>query len=310
MTNLIKPILFLLVLTLIVNKANAQDDLLYQLETIYESRSSKVQSTWKTVRLISGHSTRVMDPGVLNFVIGHRFGTVNMGVEEFWGLDDAQTRLGFEYGLVKNLNIGIGRSSYDKVVDGYLKYRLLQQTVNESVPLTLTLFSSMAIKTGDQAFSDPEFDNEFSQRLQYSYQLLIARKFSPKLSVQIMPSLIHRNTVTYADEPNDIYSIGVGGRFKISNRTSINAEYYPQFNNTNEFTNALSFGVDIETGGHVFQLHITNSRAMIEPGFIAETTGNWSEGDIHIGFNVARAFNLKAKSKKKKMLVEINNANR
>ena len=282
-----------------VSTGFAQDDLMSLMQESQPEQSYEVTSTWKGMRLISGHTTRVLNPGVMDFVISHRFAPINTGIDEFFGLDDSQIRLGLEYGIVKGLTVGVGRSSHEKVVDGYLKYQVLTQKENKGAPITLTGFTSLAIKTGDGAFSDPDFDNSFSQRLHYSYQLLIARKFSSKFSAQLMPSLIHHNTVTYESEPNDVYALGVGGRYKISNRMSINAEYYPQFNNTDEFTNALSFGVDIETGGHVFQIHITNSRAMIEEGFITGTTGEWSEGDIHIGFNVARSFNLKAGKKKK-----------
>lgn len=275
-------------------KSTAQDDLMSLLEESSEDEPVEVTSIWKGMRLISGHTSRVLNPGVMDFVISHRFGRVNGYIDEFYGLDDSQIRLGLEYGIVKGLNVGIGRSSDQKVVDSYLKYQFLSQKTN-GMPLTMTAFSSIAIKTGDGAFSDPEFDNEFSQRLYYSSQLLIARKISSRLSLQLTPSFVHRNTTRTIEDSNDIFALGVGGRFKLTNRTSLNVEYYPQFNKTEEFTDAFSVGFDIETGGHVFQLHVTNSRGMIEQAFITETNGEWGKGDLHMGFNVARSFNLGAK---------------
>ncbi|MFY0627295.1 MAG: hypothetical protein JXR07_13425 [Reichenbachiella sp.] len=284
----------------------AQEDLMSLLEeSTTTSTSYEVTSTWKGMRLISGHTTRMLNPGIMDVVISHRFGRINDGVEEFYGLDNSQIRLGLEFGITKWMNFGFGRSSHDKVVDGFFKFKILTQKEDNSMPITLNGFTSLAIKTGDGAFSNPEFDNQFSQRLYYSYQLLIARKFNSRLSLQVMPSLIHRNTVRTVEEPNDVIAIGVGGRYKVTNRMSINAEYYPQLNSVETYTNALSFGVDIETGGHIFQIHVSNSRAMIESGFIAETTGLWSEGDLHIGFNISRSFDLKAgKEKRQKKKLE------
>lgn len=294
---------YLLLIVLLTGRffSHGQDDLLSLLEeTDADAGKAQVLSTWKGVRLINGHTTRMMNPGIMNFVISHRFGRINNWIDEFYGLDDSQIRLALEFGLTNNLNAGIGRSSNEKVVDGYLKYRILSQRENNSIPVTVTAFSSVAVKTYKEFF--PDQDASFSQRLIYSYQLLIARKFGNNLSMQVSPSLIHRNVVQNPREENDIYAVGVGGRYKISNRSSINAEWYPQFNNSGDYTNALSFGIDVETGGHVFQLHVTNSRAMIESGFIAETNGDWSAGDLHFGFNISRAFNLKAGKRTKKDL--------
>lgn len=292
-------ILIISLLVLGVSEVKAQDDLLAMMEDSVYTANQPISSTWKGMRLISGHTTRLLKPGVMDFVISHRFGKVNDGVNEFFGLDDAKIRLGLEFGITDWLNFGFGRSSYKKTVDSNLKFRLLSQTDDNHIPITISGFTSLAINTDSDSFVDPE-NIEFSQRLTYSYQLLIARKFNSNFSMQIMPSLVHRNLVLTKEEANDIYALGVGGRYKISKRTSINAEYYPQFNSVSEFTNALSFGVDIETGGHVFQLHVTNSRAMIEPYFIAETTGKWGDGDIHLGFNISRSFDLKSKKDKKK----------
>ncbi|MEP2024947.1 MAG: DUF5777 family beta-barrel protein [Reichenbachiella sp.] len=273
----------------------AQDDLMSLLND--EEGSQEVEATFKSTRLISGQTTEMRSAGILDFVISHRFGRVNQGIEQFYGLDDAFIRLGLDYGITDRLNVGIGRSSFQKIVDGSLKYKILiQQTGEKSMPVSLVAFTSLAIKTGDGAFSDPTVDHPFSDRLYSTFQLLASRKMNTNLSLQLMPTYIHRNLVPSDEYPNDVIALGVGGRYKISKRVAINAEWFPQVTEKGpEVTNALSFGVDIETGGHVFQLHITNSRSMIEQGFISETTGNWSDGDIHLGFNISRVFDLTPK---------------
>lgn len=272
--------------------AFAQDDLMSLLAE--EEKDQEVEATFKSTRLISGQTTEMRSAGILDFVISHRFGTVNQGIEQFYGLDDAYIRLGLDYGVTDRLNVGIGRSSFQKVVDGSIKYKILiQQTGKKSVPVSLVAFTSLAIKTGDGAFSDPTIDHPFSDRLYSTFQLLVSRKMNTNLSLQFMPTFIHRNLVPSGEYPNDVIALGVGGRYKISKRVAINAEWFPQVTEKGpEVTNALSFGVDIETGGHVFQIHLTNSRSMIEQGFISETTGSWSDGDIHIGFNISRVFDL------------------
>lgn len=270
----------------------AQDDLLSLIDE--EEDTQTVDYTFKSTRLISGQTTEVRSAGVLDFIISHRFGRVNEGIEQFYGLDDSQIRIGLDYGITDRLNVGIGRSSFQKIVDGMVKYKVLtQQTGEKSMPVSLVAFASIAIKTGSGAFLDPTLDNPFSDRLYFSYQALISRKISNKLSLQLMPTYVHRNLVPTREFPNDVIALGVGGRYKVSNRVAINAEYYPQVTEKADgIYDALSFGVDIETGGHVFQVHITNSRSMIEQGFVSETTGTWGDGDIHMGFNISRVFDL------------------
>ena len=164
------------------------------------------------------------------------------------------------------------------------------------MPVSVSIFTSAALTS--VKWPDPERTNYFSSRLSYTTQVLIARKFSQGFSLQISPSFIHRNLVATEIDPNDLWAIGAGGRIKLTKRTSINAEYYYLNNNSRNYMsqpvyNPLSVGFDIETGGHVFQLIFTNSLAMIEKGFIGETTGRWLKGDIHFGFNISRVFTLK-----------------
>lgn len=269
--------------------------LLDELEKEQDSVQQVADATFKGTRLINGHSVETDGEGELNFIIAHRFGRINGGAYEFFGLDESNVRLALEYGLTDRLNIGIGRSSFEKVVDGFVKYRLLQQQSGaQEVPVSVTAFSSMAINTLRNEI--PERALQFKSRVDYTYQLLVARKFNSDLSLQLMPTLVHRNLVMTADQDNNLYALGIGGRYKLTNRVALNLEYYYRINAEEEesfYYNPLAIGFDIETGGHVFQLHFTNARAMIEEGFITETTGNFFSGDIHFGFNISRVFQLK-----------------
>lgn len=270
-----------------------------------EERTDYTIATFKTTRLINGHSIETNAGGVLLFLIQHRFGRLNGGAYEFFGLDNSTTRLALEYGITDNLDIGIGRSTFEKTMDGFLKYKLLRQsTGKKNMPLTLTLFTGIAVKT--LRWQQPNRTNYFSSKLYYTFQVLAARKISTNFSIQLSPTLIHRNLVAVKEDKNDVFAVGIGGRYKLSGSFSINAEYFYVFPNQivseingEKVHNSLSVGVDIETGGHVFQLHLTNSRGMIEKFFVTETTGSWANGDIHFGFNISRVFTIVDKTKKK-----------
>ena len=281
-------------LCLVTGCVLAQGGLLDELENQPSSETVYTEATFKGTRIINGHSVEVRDPGVLDFVISHRFGRLNGGAYEFFGLDEANIRLGLEYGLAKGLNIGIGRSSFEKTFDGYAKYQLLRQQRGATpVPVSVVGFASVAVNSLRN--ENPERSLPFSARLDYTYQLLIARKFSSAFSLQLSPTLVHRNLVATRTMDNTLLALGVAGRYKLTQRIALNLEYYYRFNAAPEelFYNPLAIGFDIETGGHVFQLHFTNARAMIEEGFITETTGNFLSGDIHFGFNISRVFQLK-----------------
>jgi hypothetical protein len=272
----------------------AQDDLLELADKEAAPKSDFVESTFKGTRLINGHSVETRKRGVLDVIISHRFGRVNTGAYEFFGLDESNVRLGADYGITDRLNVGVGRNSFEKTYDGFLKYKILRQKAGASgnFPASVTGFTSAAIKT--LKTGDPAGEPDLSQKLAYAYQLIIARKFSPSFSFQFSPTMIHRNAVAESLQPHDLYALGAGGRIKLTKRVSLNAEYYYQFNaveNTG-IQNAFAVGFDIETGGHVFQLHFTNARAMNEKGFITETTGDFFDGDVHFGFNISRTFQV------------------
>lgn len=278
-----------------VSSLKAQEQDLLSILGDDQGQINYATAAFKTNRIINLHSIEHTAPGVLDFKILHRFGFINGGAYEFFGLDQATMRLGFDYGLTRNLQIGLGRSNFEKTYDFYAKYRFLRQSTGKrNIPLSMSLIAGSAIKT--TRWPDPDRDNLFSSRLYYHFQLLLARKFSEGFSLQLSPTLVHRNLVATKAEKNDVFAIGAGIRQKISKRISINAEYvYVLPDQLAEgFQNSLSIGFDIETGGHVFQLHFTNSTSMIEKGFVAETSGKWEKGDIRFGFNISRVFTLRA----------------
>lgn len=259
--------------------------------------TQQVTGTFKATRIMNGHSVERMTTGQLDFRISHRFGTINSGAYEFFGLDQAHIHLSLEYGINDWLMVGLGRGTFEKTVDGFTKISLFRQTSGAgSMPVSVSLFSGIFIN--GLRWSEPERENEFIHRLSYAHQLLIGRKFTPGFSLQLTPSYLHQNLVESPDDPNDIFSIGAGARLKLSKRISFNAEYYYLFKPDNEtlsmdLYHPLSLGFDIETGGHVFQIVLTNSVGMREHAFLGHTTGRWLDGDIHLGFNVSRVFQLK-----------------
>lgn len=280
-------------LLLIAHVSFAQDDLLKELES--ESKPDAVIATFKGSRLVNGQTIETRHKGELEFIFAHRFGRVNDGVYELFGLDQAFVRVGLEYGLTDNLSAGFGRNSVDKTMDGYLRYKLLHQH-QQGIPVTVTLFTNAAIRASPKK-EDAAYAITLEDRLSYTTQLLIARKFTTALSLQLMPTLVHRNTVDQSKEKNSQVALGFGGRLKVSRSVSLNTEYYYRVGvpAANEYYNALGLGIDIETGGHVFQLVLTNTRGLTERAYLTETSGNFFEGDIHLGFNVTRSFQVNKK---------------
>ena len=267
-----------------------------------EETTDYTTATFKTTRIVNGHSIENCGEGVLDFKISHRFGPVRNGVYDMFGLDVATIRIGLDYGISDRLMIGLGRGGREKIIDGFAKYKILRQSTGKrNMPVTMAFLTNMEIKT--LKFADETRDNKFTDRMFFANQLLIGRKFNESLSLQLMPTHIHRNlTLTPADK-NDVFAIGAAGRIKLSRRVTINAEYYyvPEGQVTTNYANSLALGFEIETGGHVFQLHFTNTSFMNYSGFTTQTAENWffKDGDgklmsgIRFGFNISRVFTLK-----------------
>ena len=277
-------------------KSFGQDEDLLKLVNTDKPQKEYVDYAFKSTRVIMSHSLELLKPGTMDFRILHRFGNVNQGGYEFFGLDQATMRLGFDFGITKNLMLGIGRSTYKKEFDGFLKYRLIHQAEGpRSLPFSLVVIAGSTLQT--LKWPDPTNKNYFTSRMAYYGQIIIGRKFTEGITLQLSPTLLHRNLVATTNDPNDLYAVGVGGRFKISKRMSFNFDYYYRINpNKLDGThNPLSVGIDIETGGHVFQIHFTNAVGMNERVFLTETTNDWAKGDIQFGFNLSRTFQLKKK---------------
>lgn len=286
--------IFLIFFLLLQINLSAQEDDLMDMFAEDEPTVEYADATFKTTLLVIGQTIENPLNGNLIFNVQHRFGPVNSGWYDFFGLDQANTRIGFQYGITDWLGIGIGRSSYQKTYDGWVKVKILRQSSGlKKMPISLDYYGNMGISA--LKWSEPDRENYFSSRLTFSNLLLIARKFSPGISIQLMPSHVHYNLVDNKDDDNDVFSIGAGGRFKVSKRVSINVEYYYTISKQTreQYTDPFSIGVDLETGGHIFQLYATNAEGIIEQHFIGRTSGKWLEGDIHIGFNISRAFTIK-----------------
>ncbi len=302
-----KKFVILLTILSIGNVVTAQD-LFEILDEETPQTKEYATATFKGTRILNGHSIENRKKGILEFVISHRFGRVNLGADELFGLDQSNIRFAFEYGLTDNLMIGVGRSSFEKAYDAFFKYKLLKQGIGKkSFPISVSLFGSTVYRSVDDF--EPGNEPSESDRLFYTTQLLLARKFSPGFSLQIMPSYIHRNSVAIEEDPHDIFALGIGGRIKLTKRISINGEYHYTLNPLESIntTNSLAFGIDIETGGHVFQIILSNSITMIEKSFITESTDDFFEGDVHLGFNISRAFQFGQKKKRKQQKIKESN---
>jgi hypothetical protein len=291
---MIRILFFLNILFLNVSlKAQDIDQLLNQSP---DSVIDFTTATFKSTRIVTGHSIERMPTGQLDVRISHRFGQFNQGSYDFWGLDQSNTHFSLEYGINNWVMVGIGRGTNHKMYDGFLKFSIFRQsTGRRNMPVSVSYLTTMAL-TSEKLLLPGHVD--FWMRSSYVNQLLIARKFGERFSFEINPTFIHRNMVKTELDPNDILAVGLGGRFKLSSRISLNGEYYYVVPPLHDFRstkthNSLSLGFDIETGGHVFQLLLTNSVDMIEKSFIAETDGTWSQGAIHLGFNISRVFSLK-----------------
>lgn len=269
--------------------------LLFGLQASAQTDSFPVTGTFKGTYIQNTQSVEGVGAGVMQVMIMHRFGRISDGLYELFGLDNASIRLGLDYGINEKLMVGIGRSSFEKTLDASIKYRLLTQRSDNSIPITAAIYTGLAYVTlhyPDKAYYDSKY------RTRYFTQLLLARKFSPKWSLQLTPSWLHYNLVPQKEDKNDVFALGLGGRVKFTKRMSLNVDYNYMFPGqvvTTETYNSLSAGIDIETGGHVFQFVFSNSRGLVPTSFISQTTEKWGDGDIYFGFNLSRVFQLKKK---------------
>jgi hypothetical protein len=287
--------LIVLTLLLFVKTTYAQDqDLLKELGAD-SAKKEYVKNAFKSSRLVHSHSMEFIGKGVLDVRILHRFGTVKNGLKDLFGLDEANMRIGFDYGLGKSLTVGIGRSNVNKELDGFIKYRPVWQSKGPGgVPFSVVLITGMSVRTQD--FPEPKDVYKFKHRLAFYQEVIIGRKFSEAFSLQLNPIYLHRNLVPGTNDDNNTWALGVGGRLKLTKRTSFVIDYTPVLAGRQSGTkDPLAMGFDIETGGHVFQLHFTNATGMNERAFLTTTADNFWKGEVRFGFNLSRVFTIKKK---------------
>ncbi|WPR71045.1 DUF5777 family beta-barrel protein [Flavobacterium sp. NG2] len=289
---------YLLITLLVPFYMLSQNDLLSEIDT--KKVDTKSTSAFKSLKIVNFESTKLVGKGDLFFVVAHRFDYVKNGFEDFFGIDDAVTQIKFAYGLTEGVTLHISRTGFQKTYDAGIKYLLVSQK-SDGFPLTIVGFNSVAINSEMKKQFFPLL--EFKHRLTYVSQLLVSRKVSDKLSLELAPTFFHENVVrdildsnnnviTPNPQENSQLAIGIGGRYKLAKRWSLNMDYGAHLNRASQsiYKNPISIGVDLETGGHVFQMHFTNSRAMHESGFLGQTTGEWTKGEISFGFNLVRVF--------------------
>jgi opacity protein-like surface antigen len=291
---MIKNLITAFIIIFLVSPVMAQESLLKGIEDSVPVRE-KVTSAFKSTRVINAHSVEMLAKGNLDFRILHRFGRVNDGVKQWFGLDNASMRMSFDYGLTNNLMIGIGRSTFRKEIDYFVKGRVFQQSKGPgSIPFSLIIAVGSTIWTE----SSDLYKTSVTDRTAHYVQIIAGRKFSENFSLQLSPVIVHRNLIEVDDNDNTIYAIGGGARYKVSKRIAFTADYHHVLNGlTSANTDPLSVGIDIETGGHVFQLHFSNVVGMNERAYITQTTDNFFNGDIRFGFNLSRIFKVGHKRK-------------
>lgn len=253
-----------------------------------EEEENYTNNTFQGVRLVNEQSANLTDKGKLLLLIQHRFGEIDGGLYQLFGLDQATLRLGFEYGFGENLNLGFGRSTYMKTYDVYGKYRLAHQTDN--FPLTMVVSAAGSVPTIRNVF--PDQHNNFSDKLSGNVQLHIAKRIG-NIGFQVSPGYLSTRFVPTQNESFSLFTLGLAGSVRISEDVSANIEYLPHFNPDLETTKPLSLGVDIDTGGHLFQLILSNSQQFITNSLYTASRGDWTEGTLFFGFNLIREFRIK-----------------
>lgn len=291
--------LLLSCLLLAASGLRAQDEDLLKLVSNDKPVKERIKYAFKSPRVINSHSIEFLNPGTMDFRILHRFGQLDQGYKNLFGLDQASMRLGFDFGILHNLMAGVGRSTYKKELDAYLKYAPMRQSTGPwSSPVTVAFVAGITLD--GLPWADPSRKNFYTSKLAYYFEAIIGRKFSEGFTLQIAPTMVHKNLVQLEKDPNNIYGLGFGGRLKLSKRVAFTWDYTHIVKGLPDsgYYHPLSVGFDIETGGHVFQLHFSNSTGMNERAFITETTGQWGKGEVRFGFNLSRVFQLKKKRQK------------
>lgn len=284
-----------------IKKVSAEDSLMNALTSSVKPPDAVI-ATFKSGRLILSQTTETVKKKNFNFLVIHRFGDIggsNGGAKTFFGFDNStDIYIGFDYGLTNDLNIGFGRNKYEQMLDLQIKYALLRQTTDNRIPVALTLIG----KTGFKPYhSDTDVFENYGNRFSYLGQLIIARKFSRNFSLQVSPGFLRRNLPLNEADEKSLFDLGIAGRLKITKHLGIIVDYHHPFSayrnqsTTPVFYDPLGFGLEIETGGHVFTLNFLNAEAVSELNYIANTTSSWGNGQYRFGFTISRMFDFNPK---------------
>lgn len=273
-----------------VGYATAQDDLLDQLDAEKPTEKQIASAAFKGLQIGNMQSTKLTAKGEWYMVVSHRFGDLTNGMDNFFGLDNALTKIGGIYGATNWLSLGASRHTYNKTYEFSAKYKFANQ-VESGFPVTIVGYNTMDINTLLAKVEYPEI--KFTNRLAYTSQLLISRKFSDSFSFEVAGIYVHKNLFDESLELEDQYLVGAGGRYKLSKRLSVNLEYAAKVNRLASaplYQDPITLGLDIETGGHVFQMVFSNCQPMNDVAVFTNATGNWNGGSIYFGFNMYRVF--------------------
>ena len=262
-----------------------------QLERRPAMEVQEVDLIFHAPRHINLLTVEPLDKKTLHFAIMHTFGTIDGGIQDLYGLDNGATiQFSFEYALSDRFSLGAARQSRDKVYNLYGRYHLLKQTQDDRMPLSVSLMGGAGVNTSDYTFLQ-EANPNIGDRSSFSAQLMLARKFTDKISVQVSPMLAYfmdPNPVFLIEGDQQLYlALGFSGKYKISGKSSLTLQWVPNLNN--ELRNNIGFGIDLEAGGHVFQLYFVTSQALNEQYLLAGGNGVPGE-EFRMGFNVNRVF--------------------
>lgn len=269
--------------------SNAQDDLLNELDSYNNGKKEIEIAAFKGLQVCTMQSTKLAAKGEWYFLVSHRFGDLTDGLDNFFGLDNALTKIGGLYGVSDWFMVGFSRHTLNKNYELSAKYKFANQEIN-GFPVTIVGYNTLDINS---KLSKDEFPNlDASDRLAFSTQLPISRKFSNTFSMELNPIYIHKNLYDPMYEEKDNFLLALGGRYKLTKRISLNMEYAARLNatETSFYHNPVTLGVDIETGGHVFQLLFSNSQAMNDVSYFTNATGITQGKGIYFGFNLYRVF--------------------
>jgi hypothetical protein len=255
---------------------------------VAQEEEKPVKNVFMGTRFINLHSANVADKYELQMLIQHRFGDISGGFYELFGLDEASMRIGFDYGITKNLNIGVGRSSYMKTFDSFIKYRFLAQS--STMPLTLTATVAGSFPTIKDVIPDEYSD--FSEKASGDIQLHLARSFK-NFAVQVSTGYIGTGYIPVENDSYSFFTTAFGGAVKLAKKVTFNIEYLYRFEDDINYANPLSVSVDLGTSGHLFQIMVSNGQQMFDQAIITNSTGDWTEGKLFFGFNLIRGFNFK-----------------